>query len=352
MKIGPYRFDNQVILAPMAGVTDLPFREICRQLGAGAVVGEMLSAKQELWHSPKSLLRQVQKNESGIRWIQILGNEPEEMAQAAFHCQEQGAHIIDINMGCPAKKVCKKAAGSALLQEPELVEKILSSVVEACDIPVTLKIRTGWAREHKNFLDIGHIAEQAGISALSIHGRTRGCKYTQEAEYDSARNLKQALSIPVIVNGDIVSAEKAQSVLDHTQADGIMVGRAALGNPWLFREIDQHINHNETIPKPDLESVFTLIYQHINSLHDFYGDYTGVRVSRKHLGWYQDNFPDWIHFRKTFNRLEDCQSQLDLISRELENLSGKVSLHSGSNTKDMGLSRPKNRGLIKKVLAA
>lgn len=313
MQIASHTFSNQVILAPMAGVTDLPYRNLCRELGAGAVVGEMLSSKLELWESPKSRFRQIQKSEQGIRWIQILGNDPLQMATAARLCQEEGAHIIDINMGCPAKKVCKKAAGSALLQDEKLVEQILKTVVKAVEIPVTLKIRTGWNRENKNALAIANIAEQSGIAALSVHGRTRQCNYTLPAEHDTIAKIKQLAGIPIIVNGDITSAKKAQSVLDHTKADGIMVGRAALGNPWLFREIDNYVNHKIIISAPGKNELQQTIIRHIKALHDFYGSYLGVRIARKHLSWYEETFPEHIALKNHFNQINDCQEQLDLL---------------------------------------
>jgi len=313
MQIASYTFNNQVILAPMAGVTDLPYRELCRDLDASAVVGEMLSANQNLWDSPKSRFRQIQKSEQGIRWIQILGNDPLQMAEAARSCQQQGAHIVDINMGCPAKKVCKKAAGSALLQDEKLVEEILSAVVKAVDVPVTLKIRTGWNRENKNALTIAKIAEQSGIAALSVHGRTRQCSYSFPAEHDTIAQIKQVVCIPVIVNGDINSAKKAQSVLDHTKADGIMVARAALGNPWLFREIDNYINHKILITAPGKNELHQTIIRHIKALHDFYGSYLGVRIARKHLSWYEEKFPEHIVLKKHFNQINECQEQIDVL---------------------------------------
>lgn len=313
MKIGSLDFRNQVILAPMAGVTDLPYRNLCRQLGAGAAVGEMLSADQTLWHTAKSSFRQVHKQENDIRWIQILGNDPQQMANAALKCEEDGAHIIDINLGCPAKKVCKKAAGSALLQDEALVQEIVRKVVSTVSIPVTIKIRSGWNKENRNFLRIGKIAEQEGIAAISVHGRTRACKYHELAEYDSAKILKQSLNIPVIVNGDIASAKKAKTVLDHTQADGIMVARAALGNPWLFREIDCYINSNEIIAAPSQEILYQTILQHIVSLHEFYGEYLGVRISRKHLSWYEEQFPQHVGIKRQFNTLENAAAQIQLL---------------------------------------
>ncbi len=313
MKIGPYQFSNQTILAPMAGVTDLPYRNLCRELGAGAAVAEMLTSNQTLWNSRKSTFRQIQKNESGIRWIQMLGNDPEQMASAARECELKGAHIVDINMGCPAKKVCKRAAGSALLQDEMLVEKILSAVVKAVNIPVTLKIRTGWSKENKNALTIGRIAEQSGIAALSIHGRTRGCNYDEQAEYETVSLLKQSLCLPIIVNGDISSAQKAKWVLEQTHADGLMIGRAALGNPWLFHQIDQFVNHHKVVENPSLEELYHCISRHVRDLHAFYGEDIGVRVSRKHVGWYEEKFPEQLLLTKHFNQLGNCEEQIEWI---------------------------------------
>ena len=326
MQIASYTFSNQVILAPMAGVTDLPYRELCRELGAGAVVGEMLSANQDLWHSSKSQFRQVQKSEQGVRWIQILGNDPVQMATTARICQQQGAHIVDINMGCPAKKVCKKAAGSALLQDEKLVAEILIAVVKAVDIPVTLKIRTGWNRENKNALTIARIAEQSGIAALSVHGRTRQCNYTFAAEHDTIAQIKQLTSIPIIVNGDINSAKKAQSVLDHTKADGIMVGRAALGNPWLFREIDNFINHQIIITAPGKSELYQTIIRHVKALHAFYGSYLGLRIARKHLSWYEEKFPEHLALKNIFNRIDSCEEQIVVLETYFSGMNSQLAV--------------------------
>ena len=315
MQIGPYQLSNQTILAPMAGVTDLPYRNLCRELGAGAAVAEMLTSNQALWHSRKSTFRQIQPGESGLRWIQMLGNDPGQMADAARECEAKGAHIVDINMGCPAKKVCKTAAGSALLRNEMLVEKILKAVVAAVSIPVTLKIRTGWAKENKNALTIGHIAEQSGIAALSVHGRTRGCNYDEVAEYETVARLKQVLAIPVIVNGDITSPQKAKAVLQQTGADGLMIGRAALGNPWLFHQIDQLINHHQTVVAPDMNDLYVFIAKHVRELHTFYGDYLGLRIARKHVSWYEEKFPQHLSLKRQFNQLESCEAQLELLTR-------------------------------------
>jgi tRNA-dihydrouridine synthase B len=315
MKIGSHQLSNPVILAPMAGVTDLPYRNICREFGAGAAVAEMLTSDQSLWHSRKSSTRQIQPGEQGLRWVQILGNDPEQMASAARECERQGAHIVDINMGCPAKKVCRKVAGSALLQDEVLVEKILATVVSAVTIPVTLKIRTGWAKPHKNALTIGRIAEQCGVAALSVHGRTRGCGYDEAAEYETAALLKQSLKIPVIVNGDIATPQQARRVKVFTGADGIMLGRAALGNPWLFRKTAQFIDHNALVPDPAREELFACIAQHVRALHAFYGEYLGVRIARKHVGWYEEKFPQYVSLKKEFNAVASGEEQLELLAR-------------------------------------
>jgi len=313
MQIGPHLFNNQTILAPMAGVTDLPYRNLCRELGAGAAVAEMLTSDQRLWKSRKSSTRQIQQSESGLRWIQILGNDPQQMASAARECEHKGAHLVDINMGCPAKKVCKRAAGSALLQDEALVEKILGVTVAAVKIPVTLKIRTGWNKDNKNALTIGRIAEQSGIAALSVHGRTRGCRYDEVAEYETVAQLKQSLSIPVIVNGDITSPQKAKQVLEQTGADGLMIGRGALGNPWLFRQIDAFVNHGETLEEPSREDLYACVLRHVRDLHEFYGPDLGMRIARKHVSWYEEKFPRLLSLRPRFNLLDTCEAQLALL---------------------------------------
>jgi len=313
MKIGLHHLHNPTILAPMAGVTDLPYRNLCRELGAGAAVAEMLTSDQRLWTSRKSRTRQIQSAEGGLRWIQILGNDPQQMASAARECEVKGAHIIDINMGCPAKKVCKRAAGSALLQDEALVEKILGAVTAAVTIPVTLKIRTGWAKEQKNALAIGRIAEQNGIAALSVHGRTRACHYDEAAEYDTVSQLKKILSIPVIVNGDITSPQKAQAVLGKTGADALMIGRAALGNPWLFRQIDAFIQHGEILEGPNREDVYLCISRHVRDLHAFYGEELGMRIARKHVSWYEEKFPRLLSLRSSFNVMQSAEAQIELL---------------------------------------
>ncbi|HID81481.1 MAG TPA: tRNA dihydrouridine synthase DusB [Chromatiales bacterium] len=313
MKIGPYSLENKLILAPMAGVTDQPFRALCRRLGAGMTVSEMMTADSTLWHTDKSRLRQIHQDEPAPRSVQIAGTEPRQMATAAQLNMQQGAQIIDINMGCPAKKVCRKAAGAALLRDEKLVGEILESVVNAVDIPVTLKIRTGWNRQQKNGLQIARIAENAGVQAIAIHGRTREDKYLGKAEYDSIAAIKQAVSIPVIANGDIDSPEKAEAVLKYTQADALMIGRAAQGNPWIFREIDHYLKTGSPLPAPTAEEKQFVITQHLQALHQFYGETRGVRIARKHLGWYFNGQPDYAKERKLINQAETAKLQLSII---------------------------------------
>ena len=294
----------------MAGVTDRPFRQLCRRLGAGMVVSEMITANKSLWASKKSLLRANHDGEPEPRAIQIAGTDPAMMAQAAQHNIDQGAHIIDINMGCPAKKVCNVMAGSALLQNEKLVGEILESVVNAVDAPVTLKIRTGWDGDNRNGVNIARIAEQSGIQALAVHGRTRADAYRGEAEYDTIAEIKSAISIPVIANGDIDNPAKAKQVLDYTQADGLMIGRAAQGNPWIFQQINHFLAHGEILPDPSLLEVKQTLIEHLNTLYDFYGEYTGVRMARKHIAWYSKGLRNGNPFRQHMNTLELPQQQL------------------------------------------
>jgi len=286
MKIGPYTLNNNLILSPMAGITDRPFRQICRQLGAGLAVSEMTASNPLLINNPRTQLKRDHQGEKEPRSVQIVGTDPQQMAAAALYNQHAGAQIIDINMGCPAKKVCNVAAGSALLRDEPLVKDILTAVVSAVTIPVTLKIRTGWDTQNKNAVSIAHIAEQAGVVSLAIHGRTRACKYKGNAEFETIRSVKQAVSIPVLANGDITSPEKAQFVLEHTAADGLLIGRAAQGNPWIFREINHYLETGEQRAAPDLYERHNIINQHITLLHSFYGPFMGVKIARKHINWY------------------------------------------------------------------
>ncbi len=315
MNIGPYTLPNNLFLAPMAGVTDRPFRQLCRRLGAGMVVSEMITANKSLWASKKSLLRANHDGEPEPRSIQIAGTDPAMMAEAAIHNVRQGAHIIDINMGCPAKKVCNVMAGSALLQNEGLVSSILTAVVDAVDVPVTLKIRTGWDHDNRNGVNIAKIAEDSGIQALAVHGRTRADAYKGEAEYDTIAEIKSAIHIPVIANGDISSPEKAKMVLDYTQADAVMIGRAAQGNPWIFKQIEHYLKHGEQLQSPAISEVRQTLIDHLHTLYEFYGDYTGVRMARKHIAWYSKGLRDGNPFRQQMNTLEHPQQQLDFTEQ-------------------------------------
>ncbi|WOD07936.1 tRNA dihydrouridine synthase DusB [Marinomonas sp. GJ51-6] len=311
--IGTYRVDKPVILAPMAGVTDLPFRRLCHDQGAGLVVSEMVTSDVRLWNSTKSRHRLVHDAEVSPRSVQIAGGDPKMMAEAAQQNVELGAQIIDINMGCPAKKVCNKAAGSALLKDEALVREILESVVNSVSVPVTLKIRTGWSQDQKNGLTIAKMAQDIGIQALAIHGRTRECKFQGQAEYDTIAEIKHHLTIPIFANGDIKDSETAKFVKDYTKADGIMIGRAAQGRPWIFREINHYLQTNELLAPPSLSEVRQLVINHVNALHQFYGDYLGVRIARKHVGWYLQTLADKTQFRSLFNRIDNTQEQLDKL---------------------------------------
>lgn len=286
MQIGNYTLANPLILAPMAGISDLPFRELCKQHGAGLAVSEMVASNPVLREHRKTQLKAQNTHETGLRSVQILGTDPQIMAQAARYNAERGADIIDINMGCPAKKVCAVAAGSALLRDEALVKRILDAVVNAVNIPVTLKIRTGWDKENRNALTIATIAEQAGIAALTIHGRTRACKFNGDAEYDTIKQVKQAVHIPIIANGDIDCAQKAAQVLANTGADAVMIGRAARGNPWLFAQIKHYLKHGSDLAKPSLAEIQQNLNAHLEALYGFYGDEQGVRIARKHIAWY------------------------------------------------------------------
>jgi tRNA-dihydrouridine synthase B len=310
VKIGPYQLQNNVILAPMAGITDQPFRQLCCRLGAGLAVSEMVSANPKVWGTEKSKRRLVSNDESGIRSVQIAGSDPGELAHAAKVNADNGAQIIDINMGCPAKKVNKKLAGSALLKEPSLVEQIIKSVVQAVDIPVTLKIRTGWWENTRNGIEIAQIAQHNGIQSLAVHGRTRNDFYKGEAEYDTIKAIKASISIPVVANGDITTVERAEQVLEYTKADAIMVGRGAQGNPWIFREINYFLSTGQHLSAPSTGEVRSVITEHVKDLHNFYGDFMGVRFARKHVSWYMQTRDPDKQFRSIFNGLESVNEQL------------------------------------------
>ena len=318
MKIGNYTFDTPVFLAPMAGVTDRPFRNLCFSLGADLCISEMVTAEKHLWNTRKTQLRLNHKGEKGIRSVQIAGTDPIKLAEAAQYNVEHGAQIIDINMGCPAKKVCNVQAGSALLKNEALVASILSSVVNAVGIPVTLKIRTGWDEHNRNAVNIAKIAEQNGIQALSVHGRTRADAFKGEAEYETIAQVKAAVSIPIIANGDITSPEKAKAVIEQTAADGIMIGRAAQGNPWIFSQMKSYLTDNTLIPPPENKEICQTLLNHIDNLHQFYGDISGVRIARKHIGWYikysTPGRPEADLFRNEINQIDDAETQLIMIA--------------------------------------
>ncbi len=318
-QIGQHTIDSQVILAPMAGVTDLPFRRLCKQLGAGMVVSEMVTSDTRLWNSRKSSYRLQKDTHNSLNVVQIAGGDPEMMAEAARANAANGAHIIDINMGCPAKKVCNKAAGSALLKDEALVKEILQATVAAVELPVTLKIRTGWDTDNRNGETIARIAEDSGIQALAVHGRTRACGYKGDAEYDTIARIRQAIDIPLFANGDINSPQKARQVLEYTGADAVMLGRPAQGNPWIFREISHYLQTGKMLPSPTAVEVRDTLLEHLSALYRFYGDYAGIRIARKHVGWYLKNNPgaERLHdpelFRKEFNQIEETEHQQDAI---------------------------------------
>ena len=325
MRLGPYTLTPHVVLAPMAGVTDKPFRMLCKRLGAGLCVSEMTISDPKFWHTNKSLHRMDHAGEPDPISVQIAGTVPEVLAEAARYNVGHGAQIIDINMGCPAKKVCNTWAGSALMRDEALVARILSAVVKAVDVPVTLKIRTGWDSEHRNALTIARIAQDSGVAALAVHGRTRDQHYTGVAEYDTIAAVKAALSIPVLANGDIDSPEKAAFVLHHTGADAVMVGRAAQGRPWIFREISHYLATGEKLPEPGVDEVRAVLLGHLEHLHAFYGEVAGVRIARKHLGWYAKDRPENAAFRAVVNRAETADEQLRLTRDYFDALAAGVS---------------------------
>jgi tRNA-dihydrouridine synthase B len=315
MHIGPYKLDNNLFLAPMAGVTDRPFRQLCKKLGAGMAVSEMVSSNSLLWGSKKTQRRANHDGETEPKSVQIAGSDPNLMAEAARHNVDQGAQIIDINMGCPAKKICNVYAGSALLQDEKLVGSILESTVNAVNVPVTLKIRTGWDKENRNALTIARIAEESGIQLLAIHGRTRACMYKGEAEYDTIAAVKASTSLPVIANGDIKTPEKARLVLETTKADGLMIGRAAQGYPWIFRELNHYLLTGKKLAPPSVEEISSTLLAHLENLYEFYGEFTGVRMARKHISWYSKGLRYGGQFRSRVNRVETMTEQLN-VTRE------------------------------------
>jgi len=324
MRIGPYTIDPPLILAPMAGVTDKPFRQLCKRLGAGLAVSEMTISDPRFWKTDKSLRRMDHQGEPAPVSVQIAGTEPQQLAEAARYNVDHGAQIIDINMGCPAKKVCNAWAGSALMRDEALVARIVEAVVKAVDVPVTLKIRTGWDADHRNAPTIARIAQDAGIAALAVHGRTRDQQYTGTAEYRTIAAIKAALTIPVFANGDVDSPHKAAQVLAQTGADAVLVGRAAQGRPWIFREIAHYLATGQELPAPSIAEVRTLLLGHLQALHDFYGELQGVRIARKHLGWYAKDRPENAAFRAVVNRANDADAQLRLTADYFDALEAGV----------------------------
>ena len=315
MRIGPHLLKNRLVVAPMAGVTDRPFRQLCKRLGAGMAVSEMVTSNSLLYGSAKTQRRANHEGEVDPISVQIAGADPLMMAEAARYNVERGAQIIDINMGCPAKKVCNVMAGSALLKDEPLVARILNAVVKAAgDVPVTLKIRTGWDKEHKNALAILKTAESAGIQALAIHGRTRACGYTGEAEYDTIRAVKAEARIPVIANGDITTPEKARHVFEYTGVDAVMIGRAAQGRPWIFREIEHYLQTGRHLPLPEVAEIHAILLGHIHDLYHFYGEHNGVRVARKHISWYTRGLEGSSAFRHAMNRMDSPEEHLQAVN--------------------------------------
>ncbi|WP_111978207.1 tRNA dihydrouridine synthase DusB [Algibacillus agarilyticus] len=319
MQIASYKLTAPVILAPMAGITDRPYRQLCRDMGCGLAVGEMLSSNPEVWRTEKSRLRMEHAGETGLRAVQIAGCDPDLMAKAAQHNVSNGADIIDINMGCPAKKVNKKLAGSALLKDPKLIERILKAVTNAVDVPVTLKIRTGWDPDNRNGIQIAQLAEKCEIQSLAVHGRTRACLFKGEAEYDTIRAIKRAVSIPIVANGDINTAEKAAYVLKYTGADAVMIGRGSQGNPWLFKDINQYLLTGTHADKPELYEIRDTMLKHVKQLHELYGEGKGLRIARKHVSWYCAAHSLGSELRSNFNAIEDALEQIDSLHHFFDN---------------------------------
>lgn len=320
IQIGLHSLQGQVVLAPMAGVTDRPFRQLCRKYGAALAASEMVTSDLTLWKTRKSQLRMNHEGEDSPIVVQIAGSDPKMMSDAAKLNVDLGAHIIDINMGCPAKKVCKKAAGSSLLKDESLVASILESVVNAVEVPVTLKIRTGWSPEKRNGTRIARIAEDLGIKALAVHGRTRECKYHAPVEYDTIAEITQAVAIPVFANGDILSPAKAKFVIDYTKAAGIMIGRAAQGKPWIFGQIQHYLSTGDMLEEPSLEEIQLIVLNHLDQLYSFYGETMGIRIARKHVAWYTDRLEPGSLFRKRFNKLETIKEQRTAVQTHFEQL--------------------------------
>jgi tRNA-dihydrouridine synthase B len=323
MRIGSHTLRNNLFVAPMAGVTDRPFRQLCKKFGAGLAVSEMVASNSLLWGSEKTRRRANHEGEVDPISVQIAGADPAMMADAARYNVERGAQIIDINMGCPAKKVCNTLAGSALLKDEALVARILEAVVGAVDVPVTLKFRTGWDSLNRNALRVAQIAEDSGVRLLSLHGRTRACGFSGHAEYDTIREIKEATRLPVVANGDINSPEDARRVLEYTRADGIMVGRAAQGRPWIFREIEHYLATGETLPSPLVSEIHSVLVAHLQDLYAFYGRDTGVKVARKHISWYTKGLAGSAGFRHRMNQLQTCEEQLEAVNEFFDELASE-----------------------------
>ncbi len=313
MQIGPHRLGNRLAVAPMAGVTDRPFRQLCKRMGAGYAVSEMTTSDPRLWHTRKSLRRVAHQGEVEPIAVQIAGTDPATLAEAARHNVDHGAQIIDINMGCPAKKVCNVLAGSALMRDEALVARILEAVVGAVSVPVTLKMRTGWDRSSRNAVALARIAESCGVQALTVHGRTRNDFYEGQAEYDTIAEVKSQVRVPVIANGDIDSPQKAKQVLDITGADAVMIGRAAQGRPWIFREIDAFLRDGTHLPGPTSREIASILLEHLHALYELYGDLAGARVARKHVGWYSRSIRDGEVLRGRINAIDDASAQVRTV---------------------------------------
>ncbi len=343
MNIGPFALANHLFVAPMAGVTDRPFRQLCKKLGAGYAVSEMVTSRRDLWDSLKTSRRANHAGEPGPIAVQIAGIDAAMMAEAALYNIDRGAQIIDINMGCPAKKVCNKWAGSALMQDETLALQIVEAVVVACaphKVPVTLKMRTGWAQSHKNALTIARAAESAGVQMITVHGRTREQGYKGLAEYDTVAVVKAALRIPVVANGDISSPEKARDVLAFTGADAVMIGRAAQGRPWIFREIAHFLATGTPLAPPLVVEVKRLLLDHLHDHYGLYGEFTGVRTARKHIGWYVKTLPGGEAFRASMNLLENCQTQLQAVSDFFDSLGGRMDRIPASRDDELAMREP------------
>ncbi len=314
MQIGAHKLKNNLVVAPMAGVTDRPFRQLCKKMGAGLAVSEMVTSNSLLYGSEKTRRRANHEGEVDPISVQIAGADPQMMAEAAKYNVDNGAQIIDINMGCPAKKICNVMAGSALLKDEPLVSQILKAVVNAVDVPVTLKIRTGWDKDNRNAVAVAKMAEDIGIQALAMHGRTRACLYKGDAEYDTIAAVKQAINIPLMANGDIKTPEKAKYVLDYTGADAVMIGRAAQGRPWIFREIEHYLETGSHLLPPTVDEIQTVMLEHLQDLYHFYGELTGMRVARKHISWYTKGLAGSAAFRHYMNTLETTELQTKAIN--------------------------------------